>query len=143
MSFKNIEVITNKGLIKHYNEHQNFFTLEKLINIGGDVDPKVYEETVGIINLFPSLTQETYSRYYIEIGDIAANVAGIFKILFSIGNLITIFPYEFHFYQCIINNIFKYKNLDAETTIKDENFIKNNMFIDDKNIKSKFYEDMI
>jgi len=138
MNFKNIEVITNKGYITHFYERKNFYTLENLKNIGVEVDPEIFKDLAGTLKLVPSFTQEIYTRAYLELGDVAASVVGIFRFLLLIGNIITIIPYEFHFYQCIINKILKYNYQDAETTIKNENYIINNILIDDKNKKSKF-----
>jgi len=113
LSFKNIEITTEKGLFSEYYETINFFSVDQINNLESELNPDIIDNLAGVLNVFPSFKNEIYSRSYLQIAEIAAGVIGIFKILMLIGNFITIIPYEFHFYEGIINEIlnFDYKEL--------------------------------
>lgn len=127
--------------MSQYTEQLNFFSIDQLISRGSEVNVETIDYTAGSIEIFPSTKNEIYSRVYLQLGDIAASVGGVFKILLLIGNFIMIIPYEFHFYQSIMNEILIYDYDGAsKRNKKTEDILVINKNSNNSNNKTKLYK---
>lgn len=109
LTFKNIEILTtNNGLFNLVYDYMNFYSFDHFENVENQSTQEYIDDIAGVIYITPSLKNEAYTRDYLELDEIAASIAGLFSSLILIGNIITIIPYEFDFYENFIDHVWSY-----------------------------------